>query len=68
MSAQTLGKQTFGTHLLELRSRLFTSFLSFIVGSIIGYLIHPTLIEILIEPWGQNVSCGRNSGHNQKVV
>lgn len=55
MSAQPLGKQTFGTHLLELRSRLFTSLLSFIAGSIIGYLIHPTLIEILIKPWGQSV-------------
>lgn len=55
MSARAASKQPFGRHLAELRSRFLGSLLCFLAASVVGYIIHPMLIDILVKPWGQSV-------------
>lgn len=48
-------KLTFGQHLQELRDRILISFSFFVLGSILGYIIHPKITDFLIKPLNQPV-------------
>ncbi|HMN12684.1 MAG TPA: twin-arginine translocase subunit TatC [Bellilinea sp.] len=47
--------QPFSEHLSELRSRLLSSAVFFIIGTIFGYLLHERILAVLIAPLGQPV-------------
>jgi sec-independent protein translocase protein TatC len=55
MTKKALAKQPFAQHLAELRARLFLIFISFIIGSLIGYFIAKPLITFLLYPLHQTV-------------
>ncbi len=46
-------EQTFAQHLLELRTRFLFILLSLLLGTLIGYFLHESLISILIKPLNQ---------------
>lgn len=48
-------RQAFSEHLQELRSRVFISLVALIAGSVCGYLLHPTILAVLITPLNQPV-------------
>lgn len=48
--SRKVNTRTFLEHLQELRSRLFTWFACFIIGSMIGYFLYPFLLSWLISP------------------
>src|SRR5215469_14970693 len=52
---KALVKQPFAHHLVELRARLFLTLISFILGSVIGYLIAKPLLTWLLSPLHQSV-------------
>lgn len=47
--------QPFSEHLSELRARLLSSAVLFIVGTIVGYLLHERILAVLVAPLGQPV-------------
>lgn len=47
--------QPFSEHLSELRSRLLSSVVLFIIGTIVGYLLHERILALLVAPLGQPV-------------
>jgi len=47
--------QPFSEHLSELRSRLLSSAVLFIFGTIVGYLLHERILAVLVAPLGQPV-------------
>lgn len=59
--------QSFAEHLSELRSRLASSFLFFIFGSVIGYLVHDQVLTLLTKPLNQPVFYTSPSGGFQFV-
>lgn len=48
---RTVGEMTLGEHLRELRARLFKAVLALAVGTVVGYLIFPQILEQLIAPY-----------------
>ncbi|MDQ3008826.1 MAG: twin-arginine translocase subunit TatC [bacterium] len=54
--------KTFGEHILEVRSRLLSSTLFLLVGSIIGYYFNQEIFEVLIKPLNQPVFYSSPSG------
>jgi len=55
MSKKALAKQPFAHHLAELRARILLVVISFIIGSILGYLIAKPLLTWLLYPLHQSV-------------
>jgi len=47
--------QPFSEHLSELRARLLSSVVLFIIGTIVGYLLHERMLAVLVAPLGQPV-------------
>lgn len=47
--------QPFSAHLSELRARLLSSAILFIIGTIFGYLLHEQILAVLVAPLGQPV-------------
>lgn len=47
--------QPFSEHLSELRARLLSSAVLFIIGTIVGYLLHERMLAVLVAPLGQPV-------------
>lgn len=45
------GEMTLFEHLAELRNRLFRALLALALGSIVGYLVFPWVLEILVAPY-----------------
>lgn len=45
------GEMPLAAHLAELRSRLFRALLALAVGTVVGYLLFPQLIDALIAPY-----------------
>lgn len=54
--------EVFADHLQELRSRLLWCVIIFILGSVVGYLLHPKILAILIHPLGQPVFYANPAG------
>lgn len=52
---QKSNTQSFAQHLSELRRRLGSSLLFFMIGSVIGYLIHDQVLTLLTKPLNQPV-------------
>lgn len=48
-------RQAFSEHLQELRSRVLISLIALIAGSVCGYLLHSTILAVLITPLNQPV-------------
>lgn len=47
--------QPFSEHLSELRSRLLSSLMFFLVGTVVGYVLHERILRFLIAPLDQPV-------------
>jgi sec-independent protein translocase protein TatC len=50
-SVSTAGEMTLGEHLRELRSRLLRAVIALILGSIVGYIVFPYVLDLLIAPY-----------------
>lgn len=57
-----LKRYTFADHLQELRSRILWCTIIFILGSILGYVLHQDILTILIQPLGQPVFYANPAG------
>ncbi|MFW5934141.1 MAG: twin-arginine translocase subunit TatC, partial [Actinomycetota bacterium] len=47
------GEMPLVEHLRELRTRLFRAVIALAVGTVIGYVVFPLLLELLISPYCQ---------------
>lgn len=61
-------RQAFSEHLQELRSRVLLSLIALLIGSICGYMLHSTILTLLITPLGQPVFYSSPSGGFDFVV
>lgn len=55
-------RQAFSAHVQELRSRTLISIAALVIGTICGYLLHPTILDLLIRPLHQPVFYSSPSG------
>ncbi|MCB9813259.1 MAG: twin-arginine translocase subunit TatC [Pseudomonadales bacterium] len=53
--SQKTNSSTFADHLSELQNRILIVFLIFVLGSLIGYLIHQDIFNLLIIPLNQPI-------------
>lgn len=47
----TAGEMTLGEHLRELRQRLLKAVIALVIGSIVGYVVFPYVLDLLIAPY-----------------
>lgn len=59
------GEMSLLEHLAEFRTRLFRSALALVAGAIVGYVVFPSLLDLLLEPYCQVDSAFRLEGDQQ---
>ena len=61
------GRMTLVEHLTELRSRLIKSVLAVAVGALLGFLLYPTIFDVLIRPY-EAIATSENSLTNGQLI